>query len=70
MAKTPIVDIPSLQVEAQGYDQRPLSIVPWQFDEESEENRLAIANLIKEAYVGQDTFAQKLGSTVSVSTQL
>ncbi|KAH1029021.1 hypothetical protein HUJ05_002327 [Dendroctonus ponderosae] len=58
-------NIPSLQVEAQGYDQKPLSIVPWQFDEESEENRLAIANLIKGAYVGEDTFAQKLGSTVS-----
>lgn len=61
------LDLSNVERIASEYDSDPLSLVPWQFDTLSEEERQYVAEQIKEAYVGQSTFTDNLGSVVSVS---
>lgn len=61
------LDISNVERIASKYDNDPLSLVPWQFDTISEDQRRYVAEQIKEAYVGQSTFTENLGSVVSVS---
>ncbi|CAG9769688.1 unnamed protein product [Ceutorhynchus assimilis] len=57
-------DIAHLQRIAANYDKNPLALVPFQFNTNTKETRTMVANLLKEAYVGNSTFSEKLGSVV------
>lgn len=63
-------NIPNLRSKAKTYDNNPLGLVPHNLGSISEANKTIVAKLIKEAYVGNDTFSNKLGSVVAFTSDV
>ncbi|XP_050297425.1 venom carboxylesterase-6-like [Anthonomus grandis grandis] len=61
-------NIPNLQSIAKKFDSNYEALLPWQLKSASEENRTIAANLLKEAYVGNDTFTNHLGKVIAYTS--